>query len=69
MVKLYKRIQNKLFYKELWWFKSARKSSQDTLLYTYSLAGIKEIFPNDAEKWQQYTELKRIVLREVKEKT
>lgn len=33
------------------------------------LAGIKEIFPNDAEKWQQYTELKRIVLREVKEKT
>lgn len=33
------------------------------------LAGIKEIFPNDAEKWQQYTELKSIVLREVKEKT
>ena len=32
------------------------------------LVGIKEIFPNDAEKWQQYTELKSIVLGEIKEK-
>ena len=32
------------------------------------LVGVKEIFPNDAEKWQQYTELKSIVLGEMKEK-